>query len=295
MQNVLSGKVNVIEGLSTLKWEVKVDNKKKDYVEDESSKIVIKDVNNTDSKSNVKSETKTEFSDFEDEDNEDLAKVMVKLEKDNNNVDTYDFYEYAEDSEGKPEAQNTSIHKEKSDNIHKAKNQLRDNDEYTNAESMHDFPDNFDIDDETTHKLIDTMLETFLESTTRKKNKNQVSRYACNKCDKKFTSENQLAHHKKMSHKVSFACKVCGKVFNKINTLKIHEQVHTKSSQTTFSCNICGDTYYDSKSVHLHLRDAHGYKPEDSLVFKKCNVCGKCFKSKASYHAHQKEHASGYS
>lgn len=315
MQKVLNGKMNVIDSLSTLKWEVKVDGKRKHYIENESSRILIKDDQSAEPKGDIKTEVdNNEFSDMEEEENEDIAKVMVKLENDKQ-IGQYEMYDYdAGDDKGdgsRDEAVVTGVQENETHiEAGNSANEVASNEIYEKAELVQVFPDNFDIDDDTTHKLIDTMLETFLQGTVKKKTKKSASLFGCSKCDVKYLNESQLAHHEKTAHKGSFKCKFCGKIFSKSYNLKVHEQIHANSARQTYSCNICGDTYLDSKSVHQHLKDAHDYKfpiihtrqrssgslrdPDDLLVFKKCSICDKLFKSKSAYYMHQKEHSNEF-
>lgn len=86
--------------------------------------------------------------------------------------------------------------------------------------------------------------------------------FDCNECDRKYSSEIYLKHHKRKMHKIEEAkCKVCDKICRNRYSLYQHSQAHAK-----VECSICAEMVFKNQLVH-HMR-SHSAK---SLA---CDHCG---------------------
>ena len=105
--------------------------------------------------------------------------------------------------------------------------------------------------------------------------------FACNKCDKRYTTKSGLLNHENTFHRgKKHKCNQCDKEYNSKASLNDH--INSKHTGTTYKCDICDKTYATKNTLKDHKRSKHS-----GLVFN-CARCGKNFSSKEGYAYHMK-------
>lgn len=95
--------------------------------------------------------------------------------------------------------------------------------------------------------------------------------FACQKCDKKFTTKFSLNRHQFIHSQVKrFTCKFCPKKFALKQYLKEHECIHTNSRPYVCGVNGCQMRFRQRGKLSLHRRKHKGYKMKEyTLIGKK--------------------------
>ncbi|XP_039278854.1 zinc finger protein 264 [Nilaparvata lugens] len=118
----------------------------------------------------------------------------------------------------------------------------------------------------------------------------------CRKCDKTFSTKQNLENHTKVVHELEkpYKCEICDRRFGYQNSLRCHILTHQEGGggdQTSqegggaFPCDICGRRLNHPSSVVYHKEAEHN----DGRRFV-CDRCGKAFKHKQLLHRHQLVH-----
>lgn len=151
--------------------------------------------------------------------------------------------------------------KEKKDNIKTEKsNQKSENEKKSKNEKVND-----DI-----NKVINEML-----------NENEIYKFSCEFCLKKFISKYALDNHKKdKNHIQLFFCKVCDKQFQSENAKESH--CKSKNHNENIFCNFCGKYFTSEEAKEQHCKS----KKHDKEFY--CNICKKFFSSVESKEQHCK-------
>lgn len=109
--------------------------------------------------------------------------------------------------------------------------------------------------------------------------------FACDKCDKKFSTKYVLSYHIQSEHmgmKKSFLCMTCGKSFTQKGTYLQHANIHLGIKP--YICDVCGVSFRYEKSLKEHK-----YLHEDIRRFV-CSVCDKRFTQSSALAIHLKVH-----
>ncbi|XP_055713860.1 zinc finger protein 224-like [Phlebotomus papatasi] len=115
---------------------------------------------------------------------------------------------------------------------------------------------------------------------------NNFLRYACDQCDKKFSTWLQRRNHVYRIHlkKAYCECSYCGKGYYKKHDLSVHiNSAHLKTK--TSQCDTCGKTFYNVKQFQKHLKN-HG--PQEKV---QCKVCSKWLKNEKTLVQHMRIHS----
>ena len=83
-------------------------------------------------------------------------------------------------------------------------------------------------------------------------NKKTEKKFNCSECDKRFTSNAQLIHHRNIHLGLKpYTCHLCNKGFTQPTHLKIHMRVH--DGERNYMCSICGKTFAIASNMRKHL------------------------------------------
>ncbi|KAG4072353.1 hypothetical protein HA402_004285 [Bradysia odoriphaga] len=111
-----------------------------------------------------------------------------------------------------------------------------------------------------------------------------IKPYACDLCDQRCARKSTLVRHLGAHMGIkSYACNICGKKFSRNSTLNHHKVLH--SGQYPFECDICGRKYVTKSLFSYHLQTHR--RGEKSF---KCDECNKSFGLKGTLNQHKKAH-----
>ncbi|KAL0850142.1 hypothetical protein ABMA28_012019, partial [Loxostege sticticalis] len=157
-------------------------------------------------------------------------------------------------------------------------------------------------------------LEQLLE--LHKKMKHRIRTVACNQCDQKFYSRNDLATHQlRHTDDMPFQCVACDKKFKRLIHLKRHEKVmhseiaqlacpkcpatflsleeldahqvrHAPNKTTSFPCVMCNKKFLDKHRLMKHVDNVHSKDPEF-----RCEYCPAQFTAISKLTRHVRTHA----
>lgn len=99
----------------------------------------------------------------------------------------------------------------------------------------------------------------------------EIRFYACDHCDKEFTSEvRYMRHVESRQCELKPQCDVCGKCLSSRTALRNHQLCH--SQEKDFSCEACGQCFKTQTTLKYHQQAKHG-----ELKSFKCEHCSKGF------------------
>lgn len=94
--------------------------------------------------------------------------------------------------------------------------------------------------------------------------------FACEKCEKMFTTKFSLNRHQFIHSNVKkFVCKFCPKRFALKQYLKEHECIHTDDKPYVCGVNGCKQMFRQRGKLSLHRRKHKGYKMKEYTLVKK--------------------------
>ena len=148
-------------------------------------------------------------------------------------------------------------------------------------------------------------LKEACEKKVQKSVDDNVLKYKCRFCDKKFLYSYTLNRHMEKHEKVPqlFKCRFCDKSFRRKDILRRHEQIMHRSYQIDFTaagqastdslkCKMCSQDFGDNKeSFFAHLsakacqRKTNSFKLDEEHRFE-CNVCTKKYLDRDSLVKH---------
>lgn len=110
----------------------------------------------------------------------------------------------------------------------------------------------------------------------------EIRYYACEKCDKEFSSEVRYRRHIETGMcDMKPECDVCGKCLSSMTALRNHKLCH--SEDKGFQCSICDEGFKTNTTLKYHVQARHG-----EMKAYKCEHCSKSF----SFAAQKKRHVS---
>ena len=98
-----------------------------------------------------------------------------------------------------------------------------------------------------------------------------IKSFACNICDKKFTTAFYLKSHEKGHQEEIYQCEQCP---SKIKG-KGHFREHVKMHSTSLKCSICDRIFKRATDLNLHMKGFHNKGDRMS-----CSECSSSFKTK---------------
>lgn len=109
--------------------------------------------------------------------------------------------------------------------------------------------------------------------------------FSCRSCSKTFSSQLQLAHHRRKSHLTerNFVCCICGKSFKKQIHMRNHIRTHT--GERPFQCSDCGKTFSSLANLMRHNLIHSGVRPY------RCDVCHRSFSQSSNLRQHSLLHS----
>lgn len=109
------------------------------------------------------------------------------------------------------------------------------------------------------------------------------NKYCCSKCPKSYSRRDQLIDHMNNHNGVKpNVCTYCNKAFNQLCNLKDHIRTHT--GETPFLCSQCGKGFNNSSNLRQHMMRHTGVKPFS------CALCPKTFCTKGQMTSHMITH-----
>lgn len=111
----------------------------------------------------------------------------------------------------------------------------------------------------------------------------RVKQFECDKCEKKFYTNNLLRRHQ-TSHQEArpFSCEECQKGFRTSSELTIHKAIHVEVKQ--YKCEFCGKEFRTKGCIKSHIKYHIGDKRH------KCTECGRAFVKSADLKRHMAGH-----
>ncbi|CAH1784142.1 unnamed protein product [Owenia fusiformis] len=120
-----------------------------------------------------------------------------------------------------------------------------------------------------------------------KRHKQRMSglKFNCNQCNKNFSSESAVYHHKRGVHggEKPFKCEICDATFSFHHSMKLHRLKH--EGKRPFACDICDKTYLTAHHLKCHKQGAH----ENHQY--QCSLCPKSFGYLNSFKMHVAGHS----
>ena len=120
--------------------------------------------------------------------------------------------------------------------------------------------------------------ETFTTRTQLKDHMRKCGKtnwqFTCDICGESLFSKTRLENHKNSMHVKRFACQHCDKIF----TSRIHFNDHSKLCKS-FNCNVCGKSLSTETRLENHKNRVHGIRFE-------CHRCDKTFCSRQGRNDH---------
>lgn len=111
--------------------------------------------------------------------------------------------------------------------------------------------------------------------------------FACDSCDKRFTTKGTLKRHIETNHSTrrekKFICEMCGNSFYRKNEIIVHIRTHT--GEKPYQCQFCLKRFLQISSLIRHKRTHTGDKPYA------CPICNKCFGDKSMISKHMSVHS----
>ncbi|XP_053374679.1 uncharacterized protein LOC123532869 [Mercenaria mercenaria] len=142
----------------------------------------------------------------------------------------------------------------------------------------------FKCDVEDCNKLfsLETSLRSHMNAVHKLPgNTAKGKRHACDKCQYKSNSIEDMCEHKKVTHSEQITCEQCNKTFVSYQTLKSHIDIkHSESSP--IACSICNKQFSSQAYLQRHMKF-------HNRLFA-CELCGKAISTKSSLDAHMETH-----
>lgn len=119
---------------------------------------------------------------------------------------------------------------------------------------VEDTPDDFDVINSHFCKECYLMFDKLTDYKSHMRNSHSI--FKCEKCSRRFRSENEFNKHMSRHEKSKdFACGFCDKKFTNNQNLRRHERAHVGLMK--FVCGVCSKNYDQKTNLTRHLK-VHG-------------------------------------
>uniref|UniRef100_A0A8C4RPK9 Zinc finger protein 454-like n=1 Tax=Erpetoichthys calabaricus TaxID=27687 RepID=A0A8C4RPK9_ERPCA len=124
---------------------------------------------------------------------------------------------------------------------------------------------------------------TTLNGKSKPKVHQQIPRYGCSECGKRYTNTSNLQKHiRSHTGERPFCCTLCDQRFTCKSSLQSHMILHT--GERPYCCSECGKRFPDKSRLQKHARIHTGEKPFS------CSECGKRLTEKSGLKKHLRIH-----
>lgn len=128
--------------------------------------------------------------------------------------------------------------------------------------------------------LVCNMKQPNLTTLTRHMSTHYAS-YACDTCDKKYSSMKDLRYHKRFRHsEKKHICRRCLMEFSTAEEKKVH--LKTSSKCWGFGCTHCNERFSCYENKEKHMVSEHDAQPTKYP----CSDCGVVFDSRVNFYYH---------
>uniref|UniRef100_A0A1B0GKT4 C2H2-type domain-containing protein n=2 Tax=Lutzomyia longipalpis TaxID=7200 RepID=A0A1B0GKT4_LUTLO len=111
----------------------------------------------------------------------------------------------------------------------------------------------------------------------------------CEKCPKKFATEDELRAHAIVHVKKTYKCSFCGRELKTRDTLNRHEKTH-KRGRTKINCAYCNRKFWNTAELKRHTETVHHGLPVNADGPLSCTICNETFENLETLEDHVQIH-----
>lgn len=110
-----------------------------------------------------------------------------------------------------------------------------------------------------------------------------VHRQQCPSCSETFLTQHELDSHVKDVHQPTYKCRVCDKTFGVKSNRTRHEKIHDNRPKA-YRCELCPFESHRPDNLSQHMKS---HAPKPCYI---CPICSEGFPQERRLHAHMKTH-----